>query len=94
MDVVDRYLPDKERHAMLRGDAGSPRGDSNLRARTRRGDALCLAFAMTAPGPKMIRKLEGRHRALCAQIDNQVVDAGGTLRLHARVEESRPSRVW
>jgi len=92
MDVVDRYLPDKERHAMLRGMLAFLAVNSTYRGPYSPGSALCLAFAMTAPGTKMIRKLEGGIGALCAHIERQVVEAGGTIRLHARVEEITTER--
>jgi phytoene dehydrogenase-like protein len=87
MDVVDRHLPDKERHAVLRGMLAFLSVNSTYRGPYSPGSAMCLAFALTAPGTKMIGKVKGGVGALCEHVQRQLVDRGGEVRLHARVEE-------
>lgn len=87
MDVVDRYLPDRERHAMLRGMLAFLSVNSTYRGPYSPGSAMCLAFALTAPGTQMIRKIEGGIGALCAHVQRRLESDGGEVRLHAKVEE-------
>ena len=87
MDVVDRFLPDKERHAMLRGMLAFLSVNSTYRGPYTPGSAMCLAFALTAPGTQMIRKVKGGIGALCAHVQRLLEAHGGEVRLHAKVEE-------
>jgi len=87
MDVVDRFLPDKERHAMLRGMLAFLSVNSTYRGPYSPGSAMCLAFALTAPGTQMIRKVKGGIGALCAHVQRRLEADGGEVRLHAKVEE-------
>jgi phytoene dehydrogenase-like protein len=87
MDVVDRHLPDRERHAMLRGMLAFLSVNSTYRGPYSPGSAMCLAFALTAPGTQMIRKVRGGIGALCAHVQALLEAHGGEVRLHAKVEE-------
>ena len=87
MDVVDRFLPDKQRHGMLRGMLAFLAVNSTYRGPYTPGSALCLAFAMATTGTRMMRKLEGGIGALSQHLLGQFEAAGGELRLHAKVEE-------
>jgi phytoene dehydrogenase-like protein len=87
MDVVDRFLPDRERHAMLRGMLAFLSVNSTYRGPYTPGSALCLAFALTAPGTQMIRKVKGGIGALCTHVQRRLEADGGEVRLHAKVEE-------
>jgi phytoene dehydrogenase-like protein len=86
MDVVDRYLPDRERHAMLRGMLAFLSVNSTYRGPYSPGSAMCLAFAMTAPGTQMIRKVRGGIGALCTHLQQRLEHDGGEVRLHAKVD--------
>ena len=92
MDVVDRYLPDRERHAMLRGMLAFLSVNSTYRGPYSPGSAMCLAFALTAPGTQMIRKVRGGIGALCAHLQAMLEAHGGEVRLHAKVDEIRHRR--
>ena len=48
---------------------------------------MCLAFAMATDGRRMLRKIEGGIGRLCDHVQKLFLDAGGELRLHAKVEE-------
>ena len=86
MDVVDRFLPDRERHAVLRGMLAFLSVNSTYRGPYTPGSALCLAFALTAPGTQMIRKVKGGIGALCRHVQQRLEADGGAVRLHAKVD--------
>jgi phytoene dehydrogenase-like protein len=87
MDVIDRYLPDKERCAVLRGMLAFLSVNSTYRGPFTPGSALCLAFAMATGERRMLSKIEGGIGVLCDHVRKLFLDAGGELRLHAKVEE-------
>jgi phytoene dehydrogenase-like protein len=87
MDVIDRYLPDKERCAVLRGMLAFLSVNSTYRGPYTPGSAMCLAFAMATGGRRMLSKIEGGIGRLCDHVLKLFLDAGGELRLHAKVEE-------
>ena len=87
MDVIDRFLPDKDRHGMLRGMLAFLAVNSTYRGPYTPGSAMCLAFAMATPGTQMMRKLKGGIGALSEHLLGQFEAAGGELRLHAKVDE-------
>jgi len=87
MDVIDRYLPDRERHAMLRGMLAFLAVNSTYRGPYTPGSAMCLAFAMATTGTRMMRKLHGGIGALSNHVRGLYESNGGELRLHTKVEE-------
>lgn len=86
MDVVDRYLPDRERHAMLRAMLAFLSVNSTYRGPYDPGSALCLAFAMASPGTQMLRKLHGGIGAASDHLRSVFESHGGELRRHAKVD--------
>jgi phytoene dehydrogenase-like protein len=86
MDVVNRHLPDRERHAMLRGMLAFLSVNSTYRGPYSPGSAMCLAYAMSTPGTKMLSKMKGGIGALSQHLRAMFEQHGGELRLHARVE--------
>jgi phytoene dehydrogenase-like protein len=50
MDVVDRYLPDRDKHAHVRSMLSFLAVNSTFRGPSSPGSALCLAFALASPG--------------------------------------------
>jgi phytoene dehydrogenase-like protein len=87
MDVVDRWLPDKEQCAVLRGMLAFLSVNSTYRGPFTPGSAMCLAFAMATGERRMLNKIEGGIGTLCDHVRQLFLDAGGELRLHAKVEE-------
>ena len=49
MDAIDRYLPDKDKHAILRGMLAFLAVNSTYRGPYTPGSATCLAFALAVP---------------------------------------------
>jgi len=87
MDVVDRFLPDRERHAMLRGMLAFLAVNSTYRGPYTPGSAMCLAFALATTGSRMMRKLDGGIGALSNHVLGLVEQHGGAVRLHAKVDQ-------
>jgi phytoene dehydrogenase-like protein len=87
MDVVDRFLPDRERHGMLRSMLAFLAVNSTYRGPYDPGSALCLAYAMATTGARMISKLDGGIGALSEQVLRKLEEHGGELRVQTRVEQ-------
>ncbi|WP_216899266.1 phytoene desaturase family protein [Nocardia alni] len=88
MDVIDRYLPDKHRHAALRGMLAFLAVNSTYRGPYTPGSATCLAFALAVPndGAAMMTKLEGGIGALTEHLRSLFHSHGGEIRFRAKVE--------
>jgi phytoene dehydrogenase-like protein len=87
MDVLDVYLPDRQRHAMLRGMLAFLAVNSTYRGPYTPGSAMCLAFALATTGTRMMRKLHGGIGALSEHLRALFESHRGELRLHAKVSE-------
>jgi phytoene dehydrogenase-like protein len=85
MDVVDRYLPDKERHAPVRSMLSFLSVNSTYRGPYSPGSALCLAFALASPGDATMSKVEGGIGAISDHVRGIFEQHGGELRRHAKV---------
>jgi phytoene dehydrogenase-like protein len=88
-DVLDRYLPDKEKHAALRGMLAFLAVNSTYRGPSSPGSAAGLAFGMAVPDENTVltKKLKGGIGVLTQHLARQYADAGGELRLDAAVDE-------
>ncbi|OBI51774.1 dehydrogenase [Mycobacterium kyorinense] len=88
MDVIDRYLPDKDKHAVMRGMLAFLAVNSTYRGPFTPGSATCLAFALAVPeeGAAMMTKLEGGIGALTGHLRELFVAAGGEIRFRSKVE--------
>jgi len=89
MDVVDRYLPDKDKHAVIRGMLAFLAVNSTYRGPYTPGSATCLAFALAVPneGTAMMTKLKGGIGALTDHLHKMFVSHGGEIRFRAKVEQ-------
>jgi phytoene dehydrogenase-like protein len=89
MDAIDRFLPDKDKHAVLRGMLAFLAINSTYRGPYTPGSATCLAFALAVPneGTAMMTKLEGGIGALCKHLHELFVSYGGEVRYRAKVEK-------
>jgi phytoene dehydrogenase-like protein len=88
-DVLDRCLPDKEKHAALRGMLAFLAVNSTYRGPSSPGSAAGLAFGMAVPDENTVltKKLEGGIGVLTQHLERQLVEAGGELRIDAAVRE-------
>ena len=88
-DVLDRYLPDKQKHAALRGMLAFLAVNSTYRGPSSPGSAAGLAFGMAVPDESTVltKKLKGGIGVLTQHLEKQYADAGGELRLGAAVSE-------
>lgn len=89
MDVIDRYLPDKDKHAVMRGMLAFLAVNSTYRGPYTPGSATCLAFALSVPDDHtaMMTKLKGGIGALTEHLLELFRAHGGTIRFRAKVEE-------
>jgi phytoene dehydrogenase-like protein len=88
-DVLDRYLPDAEKHGALRGMLSFLAINTTYRGPATPGTAAALAFGLAVPdeNAKLMKKLRGGIGALTAHLVEALVAGGGELRLRSRVEE-------
>jgi phytoene dehydrogenase-like protein len=88
-DVLDRYLPDAEKHGALRGMLSFLAVNTTYRGPATPGSAVALAFGLAVPdeNAKLMKKLRGGIGALTAHLVDQLVAGGGELRLRNKVQE-------
>jgi phytoene dehydrogenase-like protein len=88
-DVLDRYLPDKEKHGALRGMLAFLAVNTTYRGPATPGTAAAFAFGLAVPDENAVltKKLRGGIGALTSHLGEQFVSAGGELRLRSRVTE-------
>ncbi len=85
MDVVDRYLPDRERRAQVRSMLAFLSVNSTFRGPYSAGSALCPAFALASPTGATMAKVRGGIRTLSAHLLVLFEQHGGELRRHEKV---------
>lgn len=88
-DVLDRYLPDKDRHGALRGMLAFLALNATYRGPATPGTAAALAFGLAVPDENTIltRKLRGGIGTLAEHLAQLLTSAGGELRLRSKVAE-------
>jgi phytoene dehydrogenase-like protein len=86
-DVLDRYLPDREKHGALRGSMTVLAVNTLYRGPVTPGSAAALAFGLGVPaGDTMqMKKLRGGIGALTAHQCDLFESRGGELRLRTKV---------
>lgn len=90
MDVIDRFLPDKDKHAVIRGMLAFLAVNSTYRGPYTPGSAACLAFALAVPEDAetaMMTKLKGGIGALTEHLRELFESHGGELRYRAKVAQ-------
>jgi phytoene dehydrogenase-like protein len=87
MDVVDRFLPDRRKHAQVRGMLAFLAVNSTHRGPYDAGSALCLAFALASPGDVTMSKVQGGIGTISEHLARQFALHGGELRRHVKVAE-------
>jgi phytoene dehydrogenase-like protein len=85
MDVVDRFLPDREKHAHVRSMLAFLAVNSTYRGPYSPGSALCLAFALASPGDATMSKVKGGIGTLSDHLRQLFEANGGELRRHVKV---------
>src|ERR1700756_4438016 len=88
-DVLDRYLPDRERHVALRGRMTGLAVNTLYRGPATPGSAAALAFGLGVPdGDTMqMKKLRGGIGALTGHLCELLEKHGGDVRLRTKVTE-------
>ncbi len=85
MDVVDRFLPDRVRHAQVRSMLSFLAVNSTYRGPYSPGSALCLAFALASPGEATMSKVRGGIGTMSDHLLALFEKHGGELRRHVKV---------
>ncbi|HZQ33616.1 MAG TPA: NAD(P)/FAD-dependent oxidoreductase [Mycobacterium sp.] len=88
-DVLDRYLPDREKHGALRGMLAFLAVNTTYRGPATPGTAAAFAFGLAVPNENAVltKKLRGGIGALTSHLQQLFVSRGGELRLRTKVEE-------
>jgi len=88
-DVLDRYLPDREKHGALRGMLSLLAVNTTYRGPETPGTAAALAYGFAVPDENalLVKKLRGGIGALTSHLQEQFLSAGGELRLRSKVVE-------
>src|SRR5246127_215892 len=88
-DVLDRYLPDREKHGALRGSMTVLAVNTLYRGPATPGSAAALAFGLGVPdGDTMqMKKLRGGIGALTSHLVKVLERDGGEVRLRTKVTE-------
>ena len=84
MDVLDKFLPDRDKHAPVRSMLAFLSVNSTYKGPASPGSALCLAFALASPGNATMSKVEGGLGTMSQHVLDLFESHGGTLRLHAK----------
>jgi phytoene dehydrogenase-like protein len=87
MDVVDRYLPDRQAHAPVRSMLAFLAVNSTYRGPYTPGSAMCLAFALASPGNATMSKVRGGIGVMSEHLLGLFEQHGGQLRRHAKVTQ-------
>jgi len=85
MDVVDRFLPDRDKHAQIRSMLSFLAVNSTYRGPFTPGSALCLAFALASPGDATMSKVRGGIGTMADHLRRLFEEHGGELRRHVKV---------
>ncbi len=88
-DVLDRYLPDGEKHGALRGMLSFLAVNTTYRGPATPGSAAALAFGLAVPDENavLMKKLRGGIGTLTDHLVRRLTTAGGEVRLRAKVDE-------
>ena len=88
-DVLDRYLPDKEKYGALRGMLSLLAVNTTYRGPSTPGTAAALAYGFAVPDENalLVKKLRGGIGALTSHLCEVFTSNGGELRLRTKVEE-------
>src|ERR1700742_2020733 len=88
-DVIDRYLPDKEKNGALRGMLSLLACNTTYRGPATPGTAAALAYGFAVPDENalLVKKLRGGIGALTAHLQELFTSNGGELRLRSKVDE-------
>lgn len=87
-DVLDRYLPDRDKHGALRGMLAFLAVNTTYRGPETPGSAAALAYGLAVPDENamLMKKLAGGIGALTEHLQTLFTAAGGELRLRSAVE--------
>lgn len=87
MDLVDRFLPDVERHRTLRALLAFAAVQSTYKGPFTPGSALCLVYTLAQnEGGGLMRRVKGGMGSLSEALCRSIGDKGGEVRLKSPVQ--------
>ncbi|HSP99666.1 MAG TPA: NAD(P)/FAD-dependent oxidoreductase [Candidatus Dormibacteraeota bacterium] len=87
MDLIDRFLPDVERHRTLRALAAFAAVQSTYKGPFTPGSALCLVYTFAQnEGGGLMRRVKGGMGSLSEALCRSIADKGGEVRLKSPVQ--------
>ncbi|MGV0851952.1 phytoene desaturase family protein [Mycolicibacterium phlei] len=88
-DVLDRYLPDREKNGALRGMLALLACNTTYRGPETPGTAAALAYGFAVPDENalLVKKLQGGIGALTTHLSDTFTGDGGQIRLRSTVAE-------
>jgi phytoene dehydrogenase-like protein len=88
-DVLDRYLPDHEKHGALRGMLSLLAVNTTYRGPATPGTAAAFAYGFAVPDENalLVKKLRGGIGALTSHLHAVFTGNGGEVRLRSKVDE-------
>src|SRR6185436_8147923 len=86
MDLVDRFLPDRQRHRTLRALVAFAAVQSTYKGPFTRGSALCLVYTFAQnKGQGLMRRVKGGMGSLSEALCRSIADKGGEVRVKSPV---------
>jgi phytoene dehydrogenase-like protein len=86
MDLVDRFLPDRERHRTLRALVAFAAVQSTYKGPFTPGSALCLVYTFAQnEGGGLMRRVKGGMGALADALCRSIAEKGGEVRTRTPV---------
>jgi phytoene dehydrogenase-like protein len=86
MDLVDRFLPDRERHRTLRALVSFAAVQSTYKGPFTPGSALCLVYTFAQnEGGGLMRRVKGGMGSLADALVRSIADKGGEVRFRTPV---------
>src|SRR5262250_2519321 len=86
MDLVDRFLPDREKHRTLRALVAFAAVQSTYKGPFSPGSALCLVYTFAQnEGGGLMRRVKGGMGSLSEALCRSIADKGGEVRLKSPV---------
>lgn len=86
MDLVDRFLPDKNKHRTLRALVAFAAVQSTYKGPYTPGSALCLVYTFAQnSGGGLMRRVKGGMGAMSEALRRSITDHGGTVELKVPV---------
>lgn len=87
MDIIDRFLPDEEKHMELRANMAFAAVQATYKGPYDKGTGLCLIYTMAQEGSEgLMQRVTGGMGKLSESLARQIESHGGEIRLKRQVQ--------